>query len=69
MVTKILIADDHQIVRQGLRFLLEKESDLKVVAEAEDGRTTVRMARELFGLRRGLGRIIQKGIQRLRPKP
>jgi len=47
MVTKILIADDHQIVRQGLRFLLEKESDLKVVAEAEDGRTTVRLAREL----------------------
>jgi two-component system response regulator NreC len=47
MVTKILIADDHQIVRQGLRFLLEKESDLNVVAEAENGRTTVRLAREL----------------------
>ena len=47
MVTKILIADDHQIVRQGLRFLLEKESDLKVVAEAENGRMTVRLAREL----------------------
>ena len=47
MVTKILIADDHQIVRQGLRFLLEKEPDMKVVAEAEDGRTTVRLTREL----------------------
>jgi two-component system response regulator NreC len=47
MFTKILIADDHQIVRQGLRFLLEKESDLKVVAEADNGRTTVRLAREL----------------------
>jgi two-component system response regulator NreC len=47
MSVKILIADDHQIVRQGLRFLLEKEADLKVVAEAEDGRTTVRLAREL----------------------
>jgi DNA-binding NarL/FixJ family response regulator len=47
MVIKILIADDHQIVRQGLRFLLEKESDLQVVAEAENGRTTVRLAREL----------------------
>ncbi len=47
MFTKVLIADDHQIVRQGLRILLEKESDLKVVAEAEDGRTTVRLAREL----------------------
>jgi two-component system response regulator NreC len=47
MTVKILIADDHQIVRQGLRFLLEKEADLKVVAEADDGRTTVRLAREL----------------------
>jgi two-component system response regulator NreC len=47
MVTKILIADDHQIVRQGLRFLLEKESDLKVVAEADEGWSTVRLAREL----------------------
>jgi DNA-binding NarL/FixJ family response regulator len=47
MFTKVLIADDHQIVRQGLRLLLEKEPDLEVVAEAEDGRTTVRLAREL----------------------
>jgi two-component system, NarL family, response regulator NreC len=47
MAVKILIADDHQIVRQGLRFLLEKESDLKVVAEADDGRSTVRLVREL----------------------
>ena len=47
MTVKILIADDHQIVRQGLRFLLEKESDLRVVAEADDGRSTVRLAREL----------------------
>ena len=47
MITKVLIADDHQIVRQGLRNLLEKEPDLKVVAEAEDGRSTVRLAREL----------------------
>jgi DNA-binding NarL/FixJ family response regulator len=46
MAIKVLIADDHQIVRQGLRTLLEKEPDLKVVAEAEDGRSTVRLARE-----------------------
>jgi two-component system response regulator NreC len=46
MFIKVLIADDHQIVRQGLRNLLEKEHDLKVVAEAEDGRSTVRLARE-----------------------
>jgi DNA-binding NarL/FixJ family response regulator len=46
MAIKVLIADDHQIVRQGLRTLLEKEPDLEVVAEAENGRSTVRMARE-----------------------
>ncbi len=34
----ILVADDHGIVREGLRRLLEAEPDLKVVAEAEDGR-------------------------------
>ncbi len=34
---KILIADDHQIVRRGLRLTLEAESDMKVVAEASGG--------------------------------
>jgi two-component system response regulator NreC len=47
MITKVLIADDHQIVRQGLKILLEKENDMKVVAESEDGRNTVRLVREL----------------------
>src|SRR5258706_897613 len=37
----VLIVDDHQILRQGLKSLLEKEPDLKVVAEAEDGRTAI----------------------------
>jgi DNA-binding NarL/FixJ family response regulator len=46
MAIKVLIADDHQIVRQGLRTLLEREPDLEVVAEAENGRSTVRLARE-----------------------
>jgi DNA-binding NarL/FixJ family response regulator len=44
---KIILADDHKIVRQGLRTLLEKETDLQVVAEADDGRMAVRLAREL----------------------
>ena len=35
---RIIIADDHQILRQGLKTLLEKEPDMEVVAEAEDGR-------------------------------
>lgn len=47
MAVNILLVDDHKIVRQGLRTLLEKEPDLKVVAEAEDGRAAVRLAREL----------------------
>jgi DNA-binding NarL/FixJ family response regulator len=46
MAIRIIIADDHQIVRQGLRTLLEKEPDLEVVAEAEDGRRTLALVRE-----------------------
>lgn len=33
----ILLVDDHQLMRDGLRVLLERESDLHVVGEAEDG--------------------------------
>jgi DNA-binding NarL/FixJ family response regulator len=47
MSIKILLADDHRITRQGLRSLLEKEPDMEVVAEAEEGRDAVRLAREL----------------------
>jgi DNA-binding NarL/FixJ family response regulator len=47
MEIKVLIADDHQIVRDGLRSLLEKEPDMKLVGEAEDGRTIVKMLREM----------------------
>jgi DNA-binding NarL/FixJ family response regulator len=47
MRTKILLADDHQILRQGLVALLTKERDLEVVGEASDGRTAVRLAKEL----------------------
>jgi two-component system response regulator NreC len=44
---KILLADDHQIVRQGLRTLLAAEPDMEVVAEADNGRTTLRLAKDL----------------------
>jgi DNA-binding NarL/FixJ family response regulator len=44
----IIIADDHQILRQGLKTLLEKEPDMQVVAEAEDGRKTVTLVREFM---------------------
>ena len=47
MSIRILLADDHKITRQGLRSLLEKQQDMEVVGEAEDGRTTVSLVREL----------------------
>ena len=44
---RILIADDHGIVRKGLRLQLEQHSDFEVVGEATEGREAVRMADEL----------------------
>jgi two-component system response regulator NreC len=44
---RILIADDHGIVRTGLRLLLERLPDVEVVGEAVDGREAVRKAAEL----------------------
>jgi len=41
---RILIADDHAVVREGTRQILEQEQDLEVVAEAGDGEETVRLA-------------------------
>jgi DNA-binding NarL/FixJ family response regulator len=43
---RVLLAEDHQVVREGLRALLEKEADLEVVAEAADGPSAVRLAAE-----------------------
>lgn len=45
---KILIADDHGIVREGLKFLLEKQSDIQIVAEARDGSEAVKLTAELL---------------------
>jgi len=47
MSIKVLLADDHRIMREALRSLIEKESDMKVVGEAGDGRTAVRLAEEV----------------------
>ena len=47
MTIKIILADDHQIVRQGLRALLASESDMKVVAEADNGRSVLRQVEKL----------------------
>lgn len=45
--TRILIADDHGIVRKGLRLQLEQNGAFEVVGEATDGRTAVQMAEQL----------------------
>jgi DNA-binding NarL/FixJ family response regulator len=47
MPIRILIADDHSVVRQGLRMFLELDSDLEVVGEAANGSEAVQMSREL----------------------
>jgi DNA-binding NarL/FixJ family response regulator len=44
---RIMLADDHRIVRSGLRGLLDAEPSLEVVAEAEDGRTAVQLSHDL----------------------
>lgn len=45
---RILIADDHGVVRQGLRFLLNNHPNTEVVGEAENGIEVVRLAKELY---------------------
>lgn len=47
MTVRILIADDHGVLRAGLRALLNAEPDLDVVGEARDGREALRLAGEL----------------------
>jgi DNA-binding NarL/FixJ family response regulator len=42
---KVMLVDDHEVVRQGLRALLEAEGDIQVVAEADSGATAVSRAR------------------------
>lgn len=46
MTVRIVLADDHQIVREGLHALIAAESDLMVVAEAQNGRGAVRLVEE-----------------------
>jgi DNA-binding NarL/FixJ family response regulator len=47
MSTRIIIADDHTIVRHGLAKLIEAEEDMEVIAQTENGISTVELAREL----------------------
>jgi len=43
----VILADDHTIVRQGLRLLLEASDDIKVIGEVENGREAVQLAKKL----------------------
>ena len=43
---RLLIVDDHKVVRQGLRFLLQHESDIDIVGEAADGEQAVALVRQ-----------------------
>jgi two-component system response regulator NreC len=45
--TQVLLADDHDIVRKGLRYVLGHNEELEVVGEAVDGRQAVKLAEEL----------------------
>jgi len=47
MRIKVLLADDHEVVRGGLRSLLEQEDDMDVVADVGDGQSAIELAREL----------------------
>ncbi|MBI3716468.1 MAG: response regulator transcription factor [Betaproteobacteria bacterium] len=47
MSIRIVLADDHKIVRAGLAALLQREPDFELVGEAEDGMSAVRLARQL----------------------
>jgi two-component system, NarL family, response regulator LiaR len=46
-VIKVLIVDDHKVVRQGLRYLLEQEDGIEVVAECPDGESAIAAVRAL----------------------
>jgi len=47
MSIRILLVDDHNIIREGLRSLLDEQPDMKVVAEADNGHSAVYMVREM----------------------
>lgn len=45
-MTTVLLADDHEIVREGLRAMLQAQEDIEVVGEAENGRQIIKMTRQ-----------------------
>lgn len=47
MSIKVLLVDDHAIIREGLRSLLEKQPEIEVIADTDDGRKAIELVREL----------------------
>jgi len=47
MKLRVILADDHQVIREGLRTLIEEQNDMEVVAEASDGREAIRLCGEM----------------------
>src|SRR5712675_1461154 len=45
---RVILADDHTVVRQGLRALLASEGDIEVVGEAENGRQAIQLVKKLL---------------------
>src|SRR5882672_1703440 len=45
---RVILADDHTVVRQGLKVLLEAEDDIEIVGEAENGRQAIQLAKKLL---------------------
>src|SRR5438445_12318815 len=45
---RVLLADDHTVVRQGLRALLAAEGDIEIVGEAENGRQAIQLVKKLL---------------------
>jgi DNA-binding NarL/FixJ family response regulator len=49
-VIRVLVVDDHTVVRQGLRFMLQQEQDIEVVGEAADGNVAIKAVSDLVPL-------------------
>ena len=47
MTIKIILADDHKVLREGLKSLLDQQEDIQVIGEADDGQAVVRLTRKL----------------------
>ena len=46
-ITRIVLADDHALVRDGIRSLLESEADLKVIGEASNGQEAIELVEKV----------------------